>query len=135
MSNHIFLLCYSIFDNASYVGGGNKMDVISHVRSKIKESNQDIEATLIAVDGNVIHHVQGSQLAKIPREATHLFISIGGNNALQAMSLLSQKVSSVGEGFLMASKLLGERFELEYSTMLDRINNVAPNANVTVFHL
>jgi hypothetical protein len=132
MSKHIVLLGDSIFDNASYVRGENKKDVISHVQSKIKDSNLDMKSTLLAVDGNVIHRVQGSQLARIPSDATHLFVSIGGNNALQAMSLLSQKVGSVGEGFLMASKMLGERFEQEYSSMLDAIQQAAPNAHVTV---
>jgi hypothetical protein len=45
-------------------------------------------ATLNAVDGNVVEDV-ARQLQKIPADATHLFISAGGNNALRNADILA----------------------------------------------
>lgn len=70
---HLILLGDSIFDNRSYVGRGQPA-VIDQLQAKVKE--QGGNATLVAVDGNVLSHV-ADQIKHIPRDATHLFISIG----------------------------------------------------------
>lgn len=70
---HLILLGDSIFDNRSYVGRGQPA-VIDQLKAKAKD--QCWNATLLAVDGNVLSHV-ADQLEKVPKDATHLFISIG----------------------------------------------------------
>ncbi len=75
--NHIVLLGDSIFDNKSYVRGG--LDVVAHLRQQMPD---DWKATLCAVDGNVVENVQ-TQILSLPDDATHLFISAGGNVYVQ----------------------------------------------------
>jgi hypothetical protein len=70
---HLVLLGDSIFDNGSYVGRGQP-SVIDQLKSAVRD--QGWNATLVAVDGHVLSHV-ADQLKRVPRDATHLFISIG----------------------------------------------------------
>lgn len=73
VSRHLILLGDSIFDNRSYVPRGQP-GVIDQLKSRVKD--QGWNATLLAVDGNVLSHIP-DQIKRIPRDATHLFISIG----------------------------------------------------------
>ncbi len=72
-NRHLILLGDSIFDNRSYVGR-NQPAVIDQLKAKVKD--QGWNATLVAVDGNVLSHV-ADQIKRVPRDATHLFVSIG----------------------------------------------------------
>src|SRR5688572_29365747 len=76
MAGHLVLLGDSIFDNGYYVPGGPS--VLEHVRRLLPQAWQ---ATLLAVDGAKIDSVY-RQLERLPADATHLILSIGGNNAL-----------------------------------------------------
>jgi hypothetical protein len=69
---HLVLLGDSIFDNGSYVRG--RPSVIDQLKTKIKD--QGWNASLIAVDGNILSDVS-HQIKNVPRDATHLFVSIG----------------------------------------------------------
>ena len=77
--NHIVLLGDSIFDNATYVKGGPA--VIQQLQAKLPDG---WNATLCAVDGSMVQDVQG-QLSRLPKDATHLVLSAGGNNALRQL--------------------------------------------------
>ena len=72
----LVLLGDSIFDNRSYVGGGK--DTLTNLREQMPH---EWNATLLAVDGSVADTV-ASQLERVPADATHLFVSVGGNDAL-----------------------------------------------------
>jgi hypothetical protein len=87
----IVLLGDSIFDNAAYVNGGP--DVIKHLNSLLP---QDWKATLLAVDGSVTIDVI-NQIARIPASATHLIVSVGGNDGLSRVDILQRKAHSVGD--------------------------------------
>ena len=116
---HIVLLGDSTFDNRAYTSG--ERDVVSHLRGRLPE---DWEATLLAVDGSTIANVP-SQLTRLPAAATHLVVSVGGNDALMNSDVLSVRVPSVA-GALGA---LGERvepFERAYCAMLDRLAALPP---------
>src|SRR3954469_11832269 len=76
MANHVVLLGDSIFDNKAYVGTGPA--VIDQVREQLPAGWQ---ATLRAVDGSRVHGVPG-QLRGMPKDASHLVVSVGGNDAL-----------------------------------------------------
>ncbi len=93
MSRHVVLLGDSILDNASYIPGGRPA-VIDQVRSRLPE---DWSATLLARDGNVIEDVLRRQLANIPADASHLVLSVGGNDVLEQIRILYEPVSTVGE--------------------------------------
>jgi hypothetical protein len=85
---HIVLLGDSIFDNAAYTRGAP--DVLTHLRSLLPDGWR---ATLCAVDGATSRGL-ASQLKSVPSGASHLVISIGGNDALQNSDLLSMRVTS-----------------------------------------
>src|SRR3954468_2790312 len=76
MANHVVLLGDSIFDNKSYVGAGPA--VIDQLRRELPSGWQ---ATLLAVDGRTASEV-AHQLRGLPRDASHLVVSAGGNDAL-----------------------------------------------------
>jgi hypothetical protein len=80
---HLVLLGDSIFDNAIYVPDGSA--VIDHLRSILPG---EWRATLLAHDGDVTADVEG-QLLQLPADATHLIISVGGNDALMALNVFS----------------------------------------------
>ena len=88
---HLVLLGDSIFDNARYVPGGPP--VIEQVREVLKP---DWLATLVARDGDVVADL-ARQISLIPANATHLVVSIGGNDALSSEAVLSAPARSVIE--------------------------------------
>lgn len=112
--SHIVLLGDSIFDNAAYVDGDP--DVISQLRSKLPNG---WTATLNAVDGDCLNNVY-AQLEKLPADATHLVLSVGGNNALGNISILNQQVNSSAQVFGQLADI-SEQFEQQYQALLDEI--------------
>ena len=92
MSQHLVLLGDSIFDNARYVTGGRPA-VMDQVRNRLP---QGWLATLLAIDGNVISYVY-QQLNVLPADASHLVLSIGGNDVLNQITILRERVSTVGK--------------------------------------
>src|SRR5215211_6063461 len=111
---HVVLLGDSIFDNAAYVPG--EPDVVRQVRARLP---QDWRATLCAVDGAVTLDV-ARQLPRIPRDATHLVVSVGGNDALRRSGVMQQRAALVADAMV---QLATERdgFARDYRTMLDGI--------------
>jgi hypothetical protein len=104
---HIVLLGDSVFDNGAYTG--SEPDVVTHLRSALPA---DWRATLCAVDGATTTNL-ASQARCVPADATHLFVSVGGNDALANIDLLSTPVRSTAE----ALRLFGARvaaFEQSY---------------------
>jgi lysophospholipase L1-like esterase len=111
---HIVLLGDSIFDNAAYVGGGP--DVVHQLREILPSGWR---ATLNALDGAVIADLP-QQLQRLPTDASHLVVSVGGNDALGEASLLDQKVGSVAEALELVTQVR-ERFRSAYARMLDEV--------------
>ena len=105
--SHIVLLGDSIFDNAAYVAGGP--DVARQLRDILPSGWR---ATLNARDGAVIADLP-QQLKTLPGDATHLVVSIGGNDALGESGLLDRKVSSMAEALELISAVR-ERFRSSY---------------------
>jgi hypothetical protein len=124
---HIVLLGDSIFDNAAYVAGGP--DVVAQLRAILPDG---WAATLCAVDGAVTGSVP-AQLARVPKTATHLVLSVGGNDALGASHLLGAPVRNVGEGVgLLAAAQ--DAFERNYNAMLDQVVALGlPTAICTIY--
>jgi hypothetical protein len=89
--SHVVLLGDSIFANAAYTDGGT--DALTHLRSVMPINWR---GTLCAVDGATTRDL-ASQLASLPSDASHLVVSIGGNDALQNSDLLSMRVASSAE--------------------------------------
>jgi GDSL-like lipase/acylhydrolase family protein len=122
-SGNIVLLGDSIFDNGSYTRG--EPDVAGHLASVIPWTWR---ATLLAVDGASTRDV-GPQLDRIPNDATHLVLSIGGNDALFNSDLLETSVRSTAETLLMFADRL-DAFEQAYRSTIERI--VALGRDLTI---
>jgi GDSL-like Lipase/Acylhydrolase family len=104
---HIALLGDSVFDNASYTGA--EPDVVTHLRALLPA---DARATLLAIDGAITRSMT-EQLTKISPEATHLVVSIGGNDALGYLNLLEAPVRSTADALRLFGKT-SARFEADY---------------------
>ena len=111
---HVVLLGDSIFDNAAYVRGGP--DVVAQLAAALPAPWR---ATLLAVDGAVIADV-GRQLARLPADATHLVLSVGGNDALGHVDLLSRRASSSAEVLGWFADAV-DAFEGRYRQLLARV--------------
>src|SRR4051794_18888008 len=81
----------SVVDNAAYVGGGP--DVVTQLRQRLPPGWR---ASLLAVDGSVITSI-AQQLARLPTDASHLVISVGGNDALGYATVLASPSRSVAD--------------------------------------
>ena len=113
---HIILAGDSVFDNRSYVKEGEP-DVRDQLADLLADGDK---ATLIAEDGAICEDLP-QQLDKIPKDATHLFISIGGNDALMHIDSFAEAVSNIGEAFDSFNERM-EDFEKEYIKMLNNVN-------------
>lgn len=111
---HIVLIGDSIFDNAKYVPDG--LPVIEHLRNAIPTN---WKATLIAVDGDETRHVVG-QTKRIPETATHLIVSVGGNDAIGYLPTLADRVNNVGEALLLLGNMRNTFCE-QYRQMLRHV--------------
>jgi lysophospholipase L1-like esterase len=108
---HLVLLGDSIFDNARYVPG--EPDVVRQVKAALPEG---WTASLGAVDGATTRSVP-SQAARLPKDATHLVVSMGGNDALGASHVLDENVRQVAEAVLRLRDAQ-ERFAADYDAAL-----------------
>ncbi len=118
---HIVLIGDSIFDNEPYVAAG------STVSEQLVDMADNTEITLLARDGDVTYHVE-DQLRKFPSTATHLFVSCGGNDALNSVKVLEKPVNTVGEAMDVFYKVT-EEFRRDYRAMLSTI--LSKHSNLT----
>lgn len=112
-AEHIVLLGDSIFANVAYTGG--EPDVAAHLRTLLPAG---WTATLAARDGATTADM-GRQLREVPRDATWLVVSVGGNDAIGNIGLLSMRASSSAEVLgAFATRLAA--FESDYRTAIDQ---------------
>jgi hypothetical protein len=114
---HLVLLGDSIFDNAQYTNGGP--DVVSQVRRFLPS---EWSASLLAIDGSTTLNIP-EQMQRLPADASHLILSVGGNNALTSASKLglssfgfSDASTSVRLDFLAD---ISDDFEVQYRMAVD----------------
>ena len=126
--SHVVLLGDSIFDNAAYTAGAP--DVVQQVRQRLPAGSK---ATLAALDGSTtrdVHH----QLRRMPSDATHLIISVGGNDALASSDFLEAPARSTAEA-LSGLAEIAERFERGYLAMLaEALAHELPTAICTIYY-
>jgi len=101
----------SIFDNAAYVPDGPA--VIDHIRTLLPKG---WAATLVARDGDVVADVE-EQLQQLPDDTTHIALSIGGNDALNAQDVFSLPADSVFSALGRLAEMQGG-FHRAYRDML-----------------
>ena len=111
---HVALLGDSIFDNRAYTGA--EADVVTHLRARLPPPWR---ATLLAVDGSAIADL-AAQIARVPRDATHLVVAVGGNDALMNQDLLFTPVRSSAQTLELFADRVG-RFEAAYRRAVDAV--------------
>lgn len=126
--HHLILLGDSIIDNVAYTDGGPA--VIDHVRNQLPDGWR---ATLGAVDGSTTDDMP-SQLAALAEDATHLLLSIGGNNALMCSHILDTPVTSSAQALLLLSAIARD-FERAYrQTVKDCLGRNLPLVVCTIYN-
>jgi hypothetical protein len=129
---HVILLGDSIFDNARYVPG--RPAVIEQLRSLLPHGWR---ATLVAVDGSIARDVP-QQLTRLSTDASHLVVSVGGNDALSNSLIVEDTSFSAAEGFVRLAaiqdefrqdyrKMLGTVLELQKPTVLCTVYDAIPD--------
>ena len=104
---HVVLLGDSTLDNALYTSGAP--DVTGHLNTILAAPWR---ATRCAIDGATTKTLD-RQLMALPRDATHLILSIGGNDALGQTSIFESGASSAAE-VLWRLADIAEGFEKNY---------------------
>src|SRR3954470_3567581 len=124
---HIALLGDSVFDNGAYVGHGP--DVVSQLRQRLPA---EWRATPAAVDGGVIRDIP-RQVERVPDDATHLVISVGGNDALGFSAVLGAPSRSVADSLEQLAAIRGE-FARNYGRMIETVRQRGlPAAVCTIY--
>ena len=125
---HVVLLGDSIFDNGAYVPG--EPDVVRQLRPLLPTGWR---ATLIAVDGDVTTDVP-RQLKGVPADASHLVVSVGGNDALQRIGVFEERAASVADAVKRLAAVAGG-FERNYEAMLNAVGERdLPTALCTIYN-
>jgi hypothetical protein len=114
MPGHVVLLGDSIFDNGVYVAP--KPAVVDQLRHALPKG---WKATLLAVDGACAADVD-DQLRHLPGEATHLVLSVGGNDAINAASVFEAPARTGADAFLEMSRIR-RAFDAVYRRTLDAV--------------
>jgi hypothetical protein len=99
---HLVLLGDSILDNGAYTSGGPA--VIQQVNEKLPAGWR---ATLCAIDGSTTRDVP-EQLQSLPTDATHLLLSVGGNDALLRADILDAPAGSTATALRMLHEVAQE---------------------------
>jgi hypothetical protein len=90
-------------------------------------------ATIKAVDGAKVEGVL-QQLNKLPHDATHLVLSVGGNNALSHIDILNNRAGSVIE-VLSDMAEVAEGFTQSYGALVCRLKDLQTNLTAcTIYH-
>lgn len=125
---HVVLLGDSVFDNAAYVQGGP--DVRAQLQAHLPD---DWQVSLVAVDGDRTQDV-APQLRRIPADASHLVVSIGGNDALDNLDFLAAPAASVA-ATLEGLAGIAEDFEYAYHAMVQAVlEQRLPTALCTIYY-
>jgi GDSL-like Lipase/Acylhydrolase family len=126
--SHVVLLGDSIFDNAAYTSGGPA--VIEQVSERLPRG---WSATLLAVDGATTDGVP-RQLVELPPGATHLVLSVGGNDALRHAGILEMRVKSAREALLIVEEAARD-FSQRYARVVGAcLEARLPLAVCTIYH-
>jgi hypothetical protein len=111
---HVALVGDSIFDNGAYTEG--EPDVAAHLRAVLPAA---WTVTLCAVDGATLSSV-GPQLRRVPADASHIVVALGGNDALRSVDLLDRPVRSTAEALALFDQRVAA-FRGEYERAVDAV--------------
>jgi lysophospholipase L1-like esterase len=111
---HLALVGDSTLDNGAYTAGGPS--VVECLQDLLPA---DDEATLLAVDGATTGSIP-HQVRQLPPTATHVVLSVGGNDALQNIGTLESPAETVAGALRELSRVV-DRFETAYRECLQEV--------------
>lgn len=115
-TRHVVLLGDSIFDNGPYVA--SELDTTSsHLRAVLPKGWQ---VSLLAVDGHITRDV-ARQLTGLPNTASHLVVSVGGNDALQVAARWPMLAAQPFGRVALQMAGFQRQFRQEYRAMLQAV--------------
>ena len=124
---HIVLLGDSVFDNKFYVG--DAPDVVNHLRSMLPVG---WKATLCAIDGSTISDIE-AQVRNVPKDASCLFVSVGGNDALMKRNVLFTTLD--GLSLLTELGRIAEEFRADYMIAIEQVCHLEkPTCLCTIYN-
>ncbi len=112
---HVVLLGDSIFDNKAYVGSGP--DVIDAARRRCCHRAGPRRSPRATARPPATSPASSETM---PQDATHLVVSVGGNNALGEKGLIEESARSVAEVLDKLAKIKAA-FAKSYGAMLDGV--------------
>jgi len=125
---NVVLIGDSTLDNGLYTDGGPS--VPEHLEALL---GSDGVVTMLAVDGNTTADVENS-LSAVPKEATHLFMSVGGNDAMLRVDVLERAANSVSAALLELANVM-EGFRDDYHRCLDAVLQLGlPTSICTIYN-
>ena len=126
-SPRLILLGDSILNNSMYVAHDESVEYLLRQQSNtVRTANDSDSIVFLAEDNACIEDVLQAQLPRIPATttgATHLFLSAGGNDILNAIQLQTLSLESI-------SRL----FE-EYKQLVIALQTQCPHAHLHLFNL
>jgi hypothetical protein len=126
---HIVLLGDSVLDNKAYVQA-NEPDVRAQLGSLLGDSHQ---LTRCAVDGSTTIDIVG-QYDKIPKDATHLVVSIGGSDLVDQIVYVDAPANTMMESMIILSAL-SDQFRKQYhDTLQDILKRGLPTIICTMYN-
>jgi hypothetical protein len=126
--NHIVLLGDSVFDNSAYTRGDP--EVIDQVRELLPRGWR---ASLLALDGATTERAR-LQAERIPLDASHLVLSVGGNDALWKAGIIQAPADSVSDALAQLDDIARE-FEDKYrSTVAEFLRLKLPLTLCTIYN-
>ena len=97
---HVVLLGDSIIDNKAYVEQ-DEPDVATQLSALLGDEHK---VTSCAIDGSMTSDI-ATQLDNVPSDATHIVISMGGNDLINVISYAEYPVDSTMEAMIVLSNL------------------------------
>jgi len=111
---HVVLLGDSAFANAAYTEGGP--DVAAQLKTLLPS---DWQVTVLAADSALNADI-ATQLEQLPPDASHLVLSVGGDNALGLEAFFEDEADTVADALEQLNEIR-EDFTASYRKMLDGV--------------
>ena len=119
---HLLMLGDSVFDNGTYVPG--EPDVKAQVSKRLNRLSNPTELTFEARDGAVMSDVLNHQIQDIPKDTTHIALSIGGNDLLGLSLYLEEKKGESFQQNLIFLSQLKQKFSKDFQKVIQKINSL-----------
>jgi lysophospholipase L1-like esterase len=127
MVMHLVLLGDSTIDNQNYTKG--ELSVEGHLRRSTLAGT----ITRLATDGHTTSHIP-EQLEHLPDDATHLVLSVGGNDALMNINILERPALDVWDAVRSISDIINV-FKKNYRKCLDEVlSHSLPTVVCTIYN-